>query len=124
MQNIIYKEESYQIIGLCIEVHNFLGPGFLEVVYKDALEYEFKKANIPYEREKKYVVHYKDTILPHDFSADFVVFDKIILEVKATKGLSDADLAQSLNYLKISNNKLALAMNFGEEKLAYKRILR
>ena len=124
MQNIIYKEESYQIIGLCMEVHNYLGPGFLEVVYKDALEYEFKKANIPYQREQKYVVHYKDIVLPHTFSADFVVFDKIILEAKATSLLTDADLAQALNYLKISDNKLAIAVNFGEQKLAYKRVVK
>jgi GxxExxY protein len=114
MQELIYKEESFKIIGLCMEVHNYLGPGFLEIVYKDALEYEFKKANIAFEREKKYTVKYKEIILPHNFCADFVVYDKIILEVKATKLFTDADLAQSLNYLKVSNNKLALAVNFGE----------
>ena len=66
MNDILYKKESYQIIGLCFEVHNNLGPGFLEIVYKDALEYEFKKAGIPYEREKEYVVNYKGFILPHN----------------------------------------------------------
>ena len=67
MENIIYKEESYLIIGKCMEVHNNLGAGFLEIVYKDALELEFQRANIPYEREKKYEVNYKDVILPHKF---------------------------------------------------------
>ncbi len=64
MSDILYKDESYKIIGKCFEVHSNLGPGFLEIVYKDALEYEFRKANIPYEREKEYKVNYKDVILP------------------------------------------------------------
>ena len=89
MSKLIYKEESYTIIGKCFEVHNNLGRGFLEIVYKDALEYEFRKAGIPYEREKEYTVNYKGLILPHKFYADFVVFDKIILEIKAVSGISD-----------------------------------
>jgi GxxExxY protein len=123
MEKIIYKEESYKIIGKCIEVHNNLGPGFLEIVYKDALEFEFRKANIPYEREKMYEVNYKGIILPHKFFADFVVFDKIILEVKAVSGISDEFIAQALNYLKVSGNQLALVVNFGELRLNYKRIV-
>lgn len=82
MTDLIYKEESFQIIDKCFEVHNNLGPGFLEIVYKDALEYEFQKEGIPYSREEKYEVNYKGIILPYNFYADFVVFDKIILEVK------------------------------------------
>ena len=89
MSELIYRDESYEIIGKCFEVHNNLGPGFLEIVYKDALEYEFKKANIPYKREEKYEVNYKGVILPHYFYADFVVYEKIILEVKAVSGISD-----------------------------------
>ena len=123
MTDIIYKEESYRIIGLCMEVHNNLGAGFLEIVYKDALEYEFKKANIYYEREKQYEVNYKGIILPHKFYADFVVIDKIILEVKAVQGIADEFIAQAINYLKVSNNRLALIVNFGELKLNYKRIV-
>ena len=124
MSDIIYKEESYEIIGKCMDVHNNLGPGFLEIVYKDALEYEFNKAGIYYEREKKYEVNYKDIILPHKFYADFVVFDKIILEAKALmNGLSDEHTALCINYLKVSGNKLALLVNFGELKLKSKRIV-
>jgi GxxExxY protein len=123
MGNLIYKEESYEIIGKCFEVHNNLGPGFLEIVYKDALEYEFKKAGIPYEREKKYIVGYKDIILPHKFYADFVIYDKIILEVKAVSGIVDEYVARAINYLKVSENQLALIVNFGELKLNYKRIV-
>lgn len=123
MTNLLYKEESYQIIGKCMEVHNNLGAGFLEIVYKDALEYEFQKMKIPYEREKKYEVNYKDIILPHNFYADFVVFDKIILEVKAVSGIADEFNAQAINYLKVSDNQLALIVNFGELRLNSKRIV-
>ncbi|HVO72611.1 MAG TPA: GxxExxY protein [Ignavibacteriaceae bacterium] len=123
MSNLIYKEESYQIIGKCFEVHNNLGPGFLEIVYKDALEYEFMKADIPYEREKEYIVNYKNIILPHKFFADFVVLDKVILEVKAVAGISEDFIALAINYLKVSKNKLALIVNFGELKLNSKRIV-
>ena len=123
MSDLIYKEESYNIIGKCFEVHNNLGPGFLEIVYKDALEYEFNKTGIPYEREKEYIVNYKDVTLPHKFYADFVVFDKIILEVKAIAGIADEFIAQAINYLKVSKNKLALIVNFGELKLNSKRIV-
>ena len=123
MSKLIYKEESYEIIGKCMEVHKNLGSGFLEIVYKDALEYEFRNAEIPYEREKEYIVIYKGMILPHKFFADFVVFDKIILEVKGISGITDEHIAQTINYLKVSENKLGLIVNFGELSLKYKRIV-
>ena len=123
MVDLIFQEESYKIIGACMEVHNNLGAGFLEIVYKDALEYEFIKAGIPFEREKQYKVNYKGNILPHMFYADFVVYDKIILEVKAVNGIADEFIAQSINYLKVSSNRLALLVNFGELKLNYKRLV-
>ncbi|HLF32618.1 MAG TPA: GxxExxY protein [Cyclobacteriaceae bacterium] len=123
MAEIIYKDESYKIIGICMEVHNHLGPGFLEVVYKDALEYEFQKAKIPFEREKEYVVHYRGITLRRKFYADFVVFDKIILEVKAVSGIADDFIALAINYLKVSRNKLAIIANFGEIKFKHKRVV-
>lgn len=123
MKDLIYKEEAYQIIGKCFEVHNNLGPGFLEIVYKDALEYEFTKAGIIYEREKKYDVNYKGIILPHHFYADFVIDNKIILEVKKVKAITDEFTAQCINYLKVLSNKLALLVNFGELSLNSKRIV-
>ena len=76
MSEIVFKDESYKIIGICFDVHNNLGAGFLEIVYKDALEYEFRKADIPYQREKCYDVNYKGIILPHKFYADFIVLIK------------------------------------------------
>jgi GxxExxY protein len=124
MKEIIYKIESYKIIGLCMEVHNNPGPGFLEFVYKDALEYEFRKVSIQFEREKEYVINYKGIILPHKFYADFIVFDKIILEVKAVPCFKETSIAQLLNYLSVSKNKLSLLVNFGEHKLDYRRIVR
>lgn len=123
MPELIMKDESYQIIGLCMEVHNNLGAGFLEIVYKDALELEFRKAGIPYEREKTYEVNYKGTFLPHKFYADFVVFGEIILEVKGVAGMTDEFIAQAINYLKVSKSPLALLVNFGELRLNYKRIV-
>ena len=78
MVNLIYKQECYHTIGKCFEVHNNLGAAFLEIVFNDALEYEFQKAGISFAREKEYIVNYKDRILPHKFYADFVSFDKII----------------------------------------------
>jgi GxxExxY protein len=123
MSDIVLKDESYAIIGICMDVHNQLGAGFLEIVYKDALEYEFRKARIPFEREKEYIVNYKDIILPHRFYADFVVYDGIILEVKGVSTIPEGFVAQCINYLKVSQNKLALLVNFGEIRLIYKRIL-
>ena len=123
MNDIFFKQESYKIIGICMNVHDSLGAGFLEIVYKDALEYEFKKDGIPFEREKEYSVKYQDIILPHKFYADFVVYDKIILEVKAVSELEDKFLAQTINYLKVSGNKLALLVNFRDVSLEYKRVV-
>lgn len=117
------QKESYQIIGICMEVHRILGKGLLEIVYKDAIEYEFNKKEIPYEREKKYEVEYKGLILPHYFFADFVVFDKIILEVKAQKGIVDEHYSWVINYLAISKCPLGLIVNFGENSLIIKRVI-
>jgi GxxExxY protein len=117
------QEESYEIIGICMEVHRILGRGLLEVVYKDALEYEFKKNEIAYEREKKYEINYKDVILPHHFFADFVVFDDIILEIKAQKNLVEEHYNYVLNYMALSGCKLGIIVNFGEKSLVTKRLI-
>lgn len=123
MDNIYLKEESYKIIGLCMEVHKILGKGHSEVVYKDALEYEFKMNLIPFEREKIYEIEYKDIVLARKYVADFVVYDEIIFEVKAISQLTNSDIKQTLNYLASSKNKLGLLANFGEDSLKYKRII-
>ena len=123
MSELIYPDESFEIIGKCMEVHRELGHGFLEIVYKDALELLFKRNNIFYEREKEYQVVFKNTVLPHKFYADFVVFDKIILEIKAVKTFTDEHIAQTINYLKVSGNSLGLLVNFGRGSLESKRIV-
>ena len=124
MSNYLYEEDTFKIIGLLIQVHKHLGKGFSEIVYKDALEYEFMKNSIPFEREKEYQVHYKEVILKHKFYADFVVFDKIILEIKSVDSLHDAHISQCLNYLHVSENRLALLVNFNSKSLEYKRIIK
>ncbi len=117
------SEEIYKIIGACMEVHSILGKGFLEIVYKDALEYEFRLRGIPYEREKEFYVPYKDIILPRRFFADFYVFNEIIVEAKAQEGVPDSLFKQTINYLAASKKVLGLLVNFGEDSLKYKRVI-
>lgn len=123
MKRFLKKEETYKIIGACMEVHKRLGRGFLEIVYKDALEYEFKIKNIPFRREVKYEVTYRDIILPHYFYADFVCFDNIILEIKATNGFAEEFYKQTLNYMAIAQSPVGLLVNFGKDSLDYKRLV-
>ncbi len=118
------QKETGIIINIGYEIYKQLGAGFLEIVYKDAFEYEFQLRGIFYEREKEYVVKYKDIILKHKFNADFVVFGSVILEVKAKLGgIAREDLAQAINYLKVSGCKVAVLVNFAKEKLEVKRVI-
>ena len=117
------KNENYEIVGICMEVHRILGPGLLEIVYKDALEIEFKNHNIPYEKEKEYNVEYKGIILPHKFYADFVVYTDIILEVKSIKEISNDHLAQTLNYMKLATTPVGIIANFQNKSLVHKRLI-
>ena len=124
MAEFIQKTNSYQIIGVCMEVYNTLGYGFSEIVYKDAMEIEFIEKETPYIREHKHIVKYKGNILQHTFCADFTLFDSIIVEVKANRdGITEEAIAQTLNYLKASGLKLALIINFGKTSLEYKRLV-
>lgn len=123
MTDILFKTESYRIVGACMEVHRKLGPGFLESVYSEALVLEFGKAEIPFDREKKLPVFYDNQPLKKYFKADFVCFDSIIIELKATKFLIDADQKQTLNNVKATKFKLGLLINFGTPSLTYKRIV-
>ena len=116
-EEFILNEETGRIIGIGIEIHKILGAGFLEIVYKDAFEYEFRKRLTTYEREKEFNILYKGVILPHKFFADFIVFGKVILEIKAKDGIPDEDYAQTINYLKCSGCKVGLILNFGKLKL-------
>jgi GxxExxY protein len=123
MTDIIYKEESYKIVGACMDVHKKLGPGFLESVYSEALEIEFQRADIPYEKEKKLPVLYEGKPLKKYFRADYVCYGSIIIELKATKYSVDADIKQTLNNIKATNYKLGILINFGTPSLTYKRVI-
>jgi GxxExxY protein len=123
IENFPLKEETDLIIGIGIEIHKILGHGFLEIVYKDAYEYEFRQRLTQYEREKEFSIPYKSIILPHKFFADFVVMDNVILEIKAKDGIADEDYAQTINYLKCSGCKVGLILNFGRLKLDIKRVV-
>ena len=118
-----YESETYKIIGICMEVHKHLGSGFLEIVYKEALIHELTLNIIDFEIEKQFKVNYKGIELNHHFFADFIVFGKIILEIKSIKSLNDSHIAQTINYLKVSGLKVALLINFGDSSLTYKRIV-
>ena len=124
MPDYLYEDDTYKIICALIEVHKNLGKGFSEIVYKDAFEYELKKINFPFEREKEYLVHYKDIILNHKFYADFVVLDKIIIEIKSTDSIHEKHISQCLNYLHVSGHRLAILVNFNKTSLEYKRIIK
>lgn len=117
------KAETYKIIGLAMEVHKTLGKGFLEIVFKDALELEFQWAGIPYTREKSFVIDYKGVILKRFYNVDFVVYDKIIVEVKSQAVIIEANYKQVINYLAVSNQKIGLILNFGEDSLTFKRVI-
>lgn len=118
------KKETYDIIGICMEVYNTLGVGFSEVVYKDAIEEEFKQKGTAYERKKNFKVDYKGIILKHSYTADFVVFDKILLEIKARNSeVIETFYQQTLNYLAVSKLNVGLIINFTAPSLGFKRLL-
>lgn len=124
MEKFYYKEESYAIRGAVFAVHKELGCGFLERVYQDALEYEFKERGIPYEREKEIPIKYKGKPLGEPYRADFVCYGKIIIELKALAELENVHRAQVINYLKATGMKLGFLVNFGEEWANVERIIR
>ena len=123
-QSLILKDEVYQIIGVALKVHTELGCGFLEAVYQEAFEYELENANIPCEKEKKISIKYNDIILNKKYIADFVCFDKIIIEMKAVSNLCSEHESQILNYLKATGLKVGLLINFGSQSLEWKRFVK
>ncbi len=123
MADLILKEEAYNVVGICMNIHRVLGMGLKEINYKDAMEMDFAEAAIPFEREKKFVVKYKEKSLRNPYYADFVVYDSMIVEVKSASCLIDSHTAQALSYLAVSGMKLALLINFGERSLTWKRVV-
>ncbi len=124
MSDLLYKEEVFKLVGFCMEIHRELGKGHDEVIYKDAVVIDLKRSNVPFTRERKYEVAYKGVVLPHFYFADFVIWDKILFEGKACECLTDAHIKQVLNYLAASKLKLGLLVNFGEDSLTWKRVIR
>ena len=118
---MIYPHEAYEIIGAAMEVHNTLGQGFLESVYQEALEIEMRKRNIPFTSQSKIQILYKDVPMEHYFVADFVCYDKIIVELKSVSTILPEHEAQIINYLRATGFKLGILLNFNEESLFYKR---
>ena len=117
------EDETYKIIGAAFEVHKNLGSGFLEAVYQEALEKEFNLQHIPYSREAPFSIFYKDEKLKNAYIADFVCFNKIIVELKAIQKLTGEHQAQIMNYLKASSLHIGLLFNFGAKSLEYKRFM-
>jgi GxxExxY protein len=120
---LLYKEESYKIIGAAMEVHRELGKGFLESVYQEAIEIELTALQIPFRKEVPLNIKYKSRNLSKYFVADFVCFEKIILELKSIPDLSIEHTSQVFNYLRATDMKLGIIINFGAKSLQYKRIV-
>lgn len=125
MVDLIYREEVYEIVGACFEVYNEIGSGFLEEVYQQALGYELHLRSIPYVAKPKLEIRYKGILISKTYEPDFVVYEKMILELKAVSALAAEHRAQVHNYLKASSFKVGLLVNFGKPgDLEYERIVR
>jgi len=117
----LYKDLTKKIIGAAMEVHQILGPGFLEFVYQEALDHEFKLRKIPFDKHPKLDIYYKNMLITRKYEPDFIVDSKVIVEIKALSGLSGTEEAQLLNYLKASKLRVGLLLNFGAASLQIKR---
>lgn len=125
MVEIVYKEESYRIMGACFEVYNQMGSGFLEPVYQECLRLEFADQQIPFASKLPLDLRYKERPLQTKYIPDFICFDSIIVELKSVKELLDKHRAQVHNYLKATGYKLGLLVNFSNHpKLKWERIVR
>jgi len=122
-EDYLYERETYQIIGAMMEVHKTLGCGFLEAVYQEALAIEFEKQKIPFVKEKRLFLFYKGIQIEKFYIADFVCFDKIIVELKALSALTSTHDSIMINYLKATKLKVGLLANFGERSLKHKRLI-
>ncbi|NJY64056.1 GxxExxY protein [Salinimicrobium sp. CDJ15-81-2] len=123
MAPLLFEEETYKIIGACMNVHKNLGSGFLESVYQEVLTKEFVKEEIPFEKEKKLNLFYEGEKLDKFFKADFLCYGKIIVEIKSVSFLNKNLEAQVINYLKATNKEVGLLINFGEKSLKWKRFI-
>ncbi len=123
MADLLFKDEVYKVAGAAMEVYNTLGPGFLEAVYQEALALELRSRAIPFAAQHQIHIQYKGQTLRHFYIADFVVYEQIIVEIKALNQLTTREEAQLLNYLKATGMTLGLLINFGAAgKLEWKRM--
>lgn len=123
MTELIYKKESYAIIGACFEVFNEKGCGLLEPAYQECLAIEFEHQRIPAIAKPSLTIGYRGQILKQTYEPDFVCFEKIVVELKAVSALTDEHRAKLLNYLHATGFELGLLVNFGHyRKLEYERI--
>lgn len=124
MNELIYREEVFQIIGAAIEVHKELGSGFLEAVYQEALAYELSLRKIPFVSQQSLKIQYKTHVLNKEYIADLVCFNSIIVELKALQRLTGHEESQIINYLKATGMRVGLLINFGSSgKLEWKRLV-
>jgi len=123
VDDLLFKNECCKITGLCMKIHSVLGKGFKEIVYKDALEVEMQRNQILYEREKQFKIMYEGIELKRKFNADFVVYNTIILEIKAQFIMPAGAFRQTLNYLKASEIQLGIMINFGESRLNFQKVV-
>ena len=121
-ENIVYKDLSYKITGLALEVHNELGCGFLEKVYENALMVLLEREKIPAKQQAPANVNFRGKVIGQYF-ADILVDDKLILELKTVDVIANIHIAQTLNYLRATGIKLGLILNFGKPKFEYKRLV-
>ncbi|MBP5788082.1 MAG: GxxExxY protein [Kiritimatiellae bacterium] len=119
---LLHEEETEKIIAACMAVHNELGNGFLEAVYQDALEIEFRERGIPFQREAPIRIFYKGHMLDKEYFADFICFGRVIVELKCVSRLVNANKAQVINYLHGTKLKVGLLVNFGEASLKWERL--
>ena len=121
---LVYKDESYAVIGPCFAVYRNNGCGFLEPVYPECLEIELEFQRAPFQSRPSQTLQYRGRTLVQTFTPDFICYDNIIFEIKAVSALADEHRAQVLNYLSASGCKLGLLVNFGHyPKLEYERLL-
>ncbi len=123
MEEYPFKSECYNIIGAAMEVHRELGHGFLEPVYQEALSIVLDEKGIPFVTEQLLDISFKGRFLKKKYIADFICYKEVIVELKALEGLLPEHTAQVLNYLKATDKKLGLLINFGTPKLQYKRVI-
>lgn len=122
--DLLYRDECYRIIGAGLAVHQDKGNGFVEPVYQDAPEIELELCGIPFDPQRNYQIQYRNRPLKHTYTPDLLCFDKIIIELKAVKHLTDEHRAQVLNYLKVTGLQLGLLVNFGSySRLEWERIV-